>query len=38
MIEQRLDAAREALGEVELRAEGWTFLEGLIGFLRERRR
>jgi geranylgeranyl diphosphate synthase type I len=38
MIEQRLDAAREALGEMELRAEGWTFLEGLIGFLRERRR
>jgi geranylgeranyl diphosphate synthase type I len=38
MIEQRLAAAREALGELELCPEGRTFLEGLIGFLRERRR
>jgi geranylgeranyl diphosphate synthase type I len=38
MIEQRLTTARQALGEIELSPEGRSFLDGLIEFLRERRR
>jgi geranylgeranyl diphosphate synthase type I len=38
MIESRLAIARDALAEVELSSEGRLFLDGLIEFLRERRR
>jgi geranylgeranyl diphosphate synthase type I len=38
MIERRLATAREALAEVDLAPDGRLFLDGLIEFLRERRR
>ena len=38
MIEERLRVAREALGPIELTEEGAAFLEGLIDYLRGRRR
>ena len=38
MIAERLETAREAIRGPDLEAEGRAFLEGLIGFLRERRR
>jgi hypothetical protein len=38
MIAQRLEAAAEAARVPGLEADGRTFLEGLIEFLRERRR
>jgi geranylgeranyl diphosphate synthase type I len=38
MVEERLDQAREALGTVRLAEDGAAFLEGLIEYLRGRKR
>jgi geranylgeranyl diphosphate synthase type I len=38
MIEERLRAARSALAALDLRPDGRLFLDGLIGYLRERER